>query len=107
MSNVKAITTNIVENSSMQKTLFRSMVIVLALMSFTYLYFISSITFNVLARKSLDTTVRNLENSISTSEITYMEKLNKIDKNYALANGFVEVNQSLFAVRDAARVAIR
>ena len=107
MSNVKSITNTIIEDSSIQKTLFRSMVGILVLMSCAYVYLISSITFNVLSRRSLDVTVHNLENSISTSEIAYMQQLNKIDKNYALTNGFVEVANSSFAIRDSVRVAIR
>jgi hypothetical protein len=107
MSNVKNITHNIIEDSSIQRTLFRSLMIALSLLSLTYLYLISSITFNVLARKTLDTTTRNLETSINAKEIAYMNDLNKIDKSYALSKGFVDVPQTIFAVRSVDRVAIR
>jgi hypothetical protein len=107
MSNVKNITHNIIEDTSIQRTLFRSLMVTLGLLSLTYLYLISSITFNVLARKTLDTTIRTLETSINASEIAYMGELNKIDKSYALSKGFVDVNQPIFAIRAADRVALR
>ncbi len=98
MNNVKAITHNIIEDSSVQRTLFRSLMITLGVLSLTYLYLISSITFNVLARKTLDTTIRTLETSINASEIAYMNDLNKIDKNYALSKGFVDVQSGVLIV---------
>jgi hypothetical protein len=107
MSNVKSIAHNIIEDGHIQRTLFRALMIALVVLSTTYLYIISSITFNVLARKSLDTNVRSLQSALNQSELTYMNDLNKIDKNYALSNGFVEAHQGIFVTRQSAPVAIR
>lgn len=104
---MRNFTNNIIESHHLEKTLFKSLLVVFVLLSVTYIYFISSITFNVLARKSLDNSVRSLENDISEKELTYMNSLNKIDKSFALSKGFVEVNNSIFAERVTTRVAIR
>jgi len=107
MKNIQSIKENIVENADIRRTLFYSLICVFILLSAVYLYLISSITFNVLARKSLDVTVRTLENNINNLEILYLSDLNKIDKNYALKNGFVDVRENLFAIRNSTHVAIR
>lgn len=107
MSKAKAITTNIVENTHTQRTIFRVLISSLIVLSLAYVYLIGAITFNVLARKSLDTTVRSLGSHVSELELSYLNQTNGIDKNYALSQGFVDVQQNIFATREAARVAMR
>jgi ribulose kinase len=103
----KAITTSIAYDHSTQHTLFRVFVGALIMLSIVYIYLIGSITFSVLARKSLETTVRNLGSQISELELTYLASANKIDKNYALSKGFVDSHQNIFATRATTRVAVR
>ncbi len=107
MSTAKAITNNIVENSHTQRTIFRALISALVLLSLVYIYLIGSITFNVLARKSLDTTVHNLGSQVSSLELTYLSETSGIDQNYAQSLGFVDVQNSIFATRDTPRVAMR
>jgi hypothetical protein len=108
MTKAKAITNDIVQNHDTQRVIFRVLVGSLLALSIVYVYLIGSITFNVLARKSLDNTVRQVGSHISTLELTYLAKANEIDKNYAASLGFVETNANIFAMRaGAARVAIR
>jgi hypothetical protein len=107
MSTAKTITTNIVENSRTQRTIFRALIAVLIVLSLAYVYLIGSITFNVLARKSLDTRVRSLGSHVSELELSYLNQTNGIDKNYALSQGFVDVQQNIFATREGTRVAMR
>ena len=107
MSKAKEITTNIVENSYIQKILLRILISSLIVLSVIYIYFIGSITFNVLARKTLEGTVRNLSSNISNLELTYLSSANKINKDFALSKGFVEINNNIFATRGSARVAMR
>lgn len=101
------ITTNIAYNHSTQHMIFRVFVGALILLSIIYVYLIGSITFNVLARKSLESTARTLGSHVSDLELTYLASTNKIDKNYALSKGFVDTHQNIFATRRAASVAIR
>lgn len=76
-------------------------------LSVVYIYLIGSITFNVLARKSLEVASSNLSSHISELELTYLDNVNKIDKSYGLSLGFVEVHDNLFATRTLTRVAMR
>ena len=63
------------------------------------MYIIGSITFNVLARKALENTVRTLSDNVSQLELSYLNNSNQIDKSYALAKGFVDVDHNIFATR--------
>jgi hypothetical protein len=87
--------------------IFRLLIGAFAILSITYLYFITSITFNVLARKSLETTIRTLGSSISELELSYLARVNTIDKNFALSIGFSDSKDMLFATRSNDRVAVR
>ena len=107
MSKVKAITSTITDNSYIQRIIFRVLVGSLIALSIVYMYLIGSITFNVLARKTLEGTARTLGSNISNLELTYLDNANKINKDYALSKGFVDINNNIFATRGPARVAIR
>lgn len=107
MSTAKEITKDILENNHTQKVLFRVLVGSLVLLSIVYIYLIGSITFSILARKSLETNVRTLGSHISELELSYLSTTNTIDKNYAKALGYVEIQDNLFATRKSASVAIR
>jgi hypothetical protein len=107
MTKAKEITNNIKENISTQKILFRALITGSILLFSVYIYLIGSITFNVIARKSLENSVAALSSSVNQLDLTYMNNRNQINKDYALANGFVEVHQNIFASRDINHVAIR
>jgi len=107
MSNAKIITQNIVENNQTQLTIFRSLIVSLVLLSIVYIYLIGSITFNVLARKSLNATVNVLGNHVSELELTYLNSTSNINKNYAYSLGFVDIQKNIFATRETPRVAVR
>jgi hypothetical protein len=107
MTKVQAITNEIQTNGDMQRIIFRSLLCALVLLSVAYAYLISSITFNVLARKSLTTTVRGLTTNISELELSYLDGLHTINKEYALSKGFVDIQASIFATRTASNVAVR
>ena len=107
MTKAKAITNDIVENINTQRVLLRILIISSVVLCAVYMYLIGSITFNIIARKSLETTVATLSDKVNQLEITYLANVNKADKNYALSNGFVEVKDNIFASRDVNNVAIR
>lgn len=107
MSTAKAITNEISQNINTQKMLFRFLFGSSILLFAFYIYMIGAITFNVVARKSLEVTVSTLSSHINQLELTYLNNVNQIDKDYALSNGFVDVAQSVFATRDITHVAIR
>jgi len=107
MTRAKAITNDIKENTNTQKTLFRVLFASSILLFVVYIYLIGSITFNVIARKSLENTIATLSGEVNQLELTYLNKVNETDKDYALTNGFVEVTHNIFASRDINHVAIR
>ena len=107
MTKVKAIKNDIVQNIDTQRTLFRILIISSIVLFATYIYLVSSITFNVIARKSLENTVVNLTSQVNQLDLTYLNNINEIDKEYAKSKGFVDVSQNIFATRSINYVAIR
>ncbi len=107
MSKTKAITNEIILNTSIQRILFRILVGALIALSVIYVYMIGSITFNVVARKSLENTSRILGSNISELELTYLNSMNEVNKNKALSLGFVDTKSNIFATRFITNVAIR
>ena len=107
MKKTKTTTIEIVQNTNTQRILFRVLVSSIIVLSVVYVYLIGSITFNVIARKSLENTARSLSSQISQLELNYLSDANKIDKNYATSLGYVDVNHNIFATRESNRVAIR
>lgn len=107
MTTAKTITYNIAQNIDTQKILFRIILMSLVALLTVYLYLIGSITFNVVARKSLENTVKSLNTNVNELDLAYLNGVNKIDKEYALSLGFVDTHQNIFASRSINRVAMR
>lgn len=107
MNKAKTMTIEIVQNKDIQRVLLRVFVSALIVLSITYIYLIGSITFNVVARKALESEVRTLGSKVSELELGYLNTTNKIDKGYAISLGFVEAKNNIFTVRTTPRVAIR
>lgn len=107
MSKTKAITNDIVGNVNTQKIIFRILLGSLLSLFIVYIYIIGSITFNVIARKSLENTSRMLGSNISQLELTYLSNMNDVNKARATSLGFVDTNSNIFATRTITHVAIR
>ncbi len=108
MTKVKTMTNNLIENTNTQRIIFRALIAGLIVLSIVYVYLIGSITFNILARKSLETTIRTLGSRVGELELNYLNTTNKIDKAYATSIGFVDIHTNIFAARTSTTsVAIR
>lgn len=107
MSKTKAIAKDITGNTSTQRIIFKILTISLLSLFVVYIYIIGSITFNIVARKSLENTAQKLGSNISQLELTYLNNLNDVNKAKASSLGFVDTKSNIFAVRSAGRVAIR
>lgn len=107
MTKAKEITKDLAENMKTQKVLFRILMMGTVTLFAVYIYLIGSITFNVIARKSLDNTITQLTSNVNDLELSYLNNVNKIDKEYAISKGFVDVHHNMFASRDINYVAIR
>ena len=107
MTKAKAITNDIAQNINTQKILFRILVVSLSSLFVVYLYLIGSITFNVIAHKTLETKLSLLSSQVDQLDLTYLNNVNKIDKKYASSLGFVDIHQNIFASNNINHVAIR
>lgn len=107
MNKTKVIANDIRSNTNTQKVIFKILLISLLSLAVFYVYMIGSITFNVVARKSLETTAISLGNNISQMELTYLSRMNEVNKNLATSMGFVETKSNIFASRSINYVAIR
>ncbi len=107
MSKTKAITKDIVRNYNTQRIIFRFLLTGIISLSIIYVYIIGSITFNVVARKSLESTARTLGSNISEMELTYLNNMNEVSKGYAATLGFVDAKSNIFATRSITHVAMR
>lgn len=107
MSKTKAITREIVGNTYIQRFVFHFLTGTLTILSIFYVYMIGSITFDVVARKSLESTQRQIGSDISQLELTYLSNMNDINKLKASSLGFTDAKSNLFAIRPINHVAIR
>ncbi|NCU28183.1 MAG: hypothetical protein EOM85_00710 [Candidatus Moranbacteria bacterium] len=107
MTKAIAITQDIRNNITTQKVLLRILLTTAIVLSICYVYLIGNITFNIVARKSLESTIANLSAEVDRLDLAYLNKVNEIDREYALNNGFVENHQNIFVSRDVNHVAIR
>ncbi len=107
MTKARAITNDIAQNINTQKALLRMLIVGSIILFTVYVYLIGSITFNVIARKTLENTAVELASRVNQLDLTYLNSVNKMDKEYALSMGFVDMNQNIFASRSINHVAIR
>lgn len=107
MTKAKEITIDIQENINTQKVLLRLLICLAVLLCGVYFYLIGSITFNIVARRSLENTIANLSSEVNNLDLAYLGKINEINKEYAINNGFVEVRQNLFVSKEVKSVAVR
>ena len=107
MTKVKAITNNIVGDSYIRRSIFKFIIGALIILSLAYLYLIGSITFNVVARKSLENTTRDMGNKVSQLELSYLSLSNGINQSYATSLGFVDSKNTIIVTRASSRVALR
>ncbi len=107
MKKTKEITSGIIQDNYTQGIIFRILVGSIICLSIFYIYMIGSITFNVVARKSLETTSRVLGSNISQLELSYLSNMNDINKLRASSLGFVDAKSNIFAMRSINHVAIR
>lgn len=107
MSKTKAITNDIATNTNTQMFIFKILIGSLISLSIIYIYLIGSITFNIIARKSLENTYKILGSNISQLELTYLSNIGEINKAHAYSLGYVDTKSNIFATRDINHVAIR
>ena len=101
--------TNIIDQSDLGQRLFYGLAIVLVGLFLSYLYFLGTITFNIVERKALESRAKDLASDVSGMELQYLALTNKIDMQHADELGFAEAKNAVFASRlpAAANLALR
>ncbi len=79
-----------ISKDEFQQRLVTSVLIVLALVSCVYVYFIGTTIFNVIARKSAENQVKTLSSKVGELELEYLSLNNSLDLAKASSLGFSE-----------------
>ncbi len=91
--------TNIVNNDNLERRAFYALAGTLGVLFIAYIFFLGSITFNIVARKALDTEVKDTISSISELELRYLSLSNNLGLAYAGELGFSETKSATFISR--------
>ena len=90
--------TNIINNSDLQRRIFRSMIYSISFLCLCYVLILGNMVYNIIARKNIETQSRSLSTEVSTLELHYLALSGKVDLKMAYTMGFKETNKS-FAKR--------
>ncbi len=103
----RQFTQNIATDGSLRKRIFRMLAGSLVVLSICYVYLIGSITFNVLARRSLEANATDIKSRVGQLELQSITLGNSIDQSFAAAHGYVEARGTIFANKNTTAVAVR
>ncbi|MDQ5971071.1 MAG: hypothetical protein QG566_17 [Patescibacteria group bacterium] len=103
----KEFTQNIANDGALRRRIFRILIGSILTLSLCYIYLIGTITFNVLARKSLENNVNEINSRVGQLELESIALANSIDITYGKEMGYVEAKGTLFANKDSNTVALR
>jgi len=102
-----AITKDFRQNQGLRRTVFRLLIVTLAIFSVSYFYLIGSITCNIVKRRSFENKITSLNSQVNELDLIYLHMIKDLDKEYAMSNGFTDNEQNLFVSRDINYVAVR
>ena len=88
---------NIINNQDLEKRLFIILASTVAFSIALYIYFIASITFNIVARKGLEANAHALSSTVADLEGQYLALSNGITLDKAQTLGFIEPKTMSFA----------
>jgi hypothetical protein len=92
---------NVLNSNDFQKRALNVLLWSLGAFVFCYGFLLGNITFNIVERKTLETSAHSLSNEVGSLELEYLSTSNKIDLSLAKNMGFVETNQKNFAQRQS------
>lgn len=90
---------NIVNNNNLEKRILNMLLLMLALLAFSYVIFLGNTVFNIVERQSLVKESRILSNEVGSLELEYLSISNKVDLSMATSLGFKESVEKQYAVR--------
>ncbi len=86
---------------SFGKPLFYGAVALAGVAVIVYMFFIASITSNIVARKAYEKDQKSLQSEISGLELSYLSKIQSLDESAALAVGLSHPKEVYFASRES------
>ena len=93
--------TNIINNNNLDRKVLFCLVSVFAVLVVSYVYFIGSIVFNILERKTVEADVRSLKSNVGQMELQYLSLNNSVDLAFAREKGYEEPKNLYFASRQS------
>ncbi len=81
------------------KTLIGVLFVFILIFMILYSYFMNMSVLNIVERKAAEKNILNISSEISNLEAEYFSKINNINIEFALLNGFEEVEKINFAYR--------
>jgi hypothetical protein len=102
----KEFTQNIANDGALRRRIFRILVSSIGILSLCYIYLIGTITFNVVARRALESKVNEINSKVGYLELESINLSNSIDIAYGNQHGFTEAKGTLFVNKDQS-VALR
>ncbi|MCC6323688.1 hypothetical protein IT400_02755 [Candidatus Nomurabacteria bacterium] len=103
----KEFTQNIANDGALRRRIFRILLGSILTLSFCYIYLIGTITFNVLARKSLENNINEINSRVGQLELQSITLANSVNIAYGKEMGYVESKGTLFANKESTAVALR
>lgn len=96
-----ALKNNIVNNHNLKRQMFKITAVFLTALFLSYLFFTSQITLDIIARRTAESSLRNLSAEVSELELRYISADNNINLSYAKNLGFSEARKVYFVRRTA------
>ncbi len=80
----------VIDHGNLQGRILNIMLYSLGALALFYVFFLGSMVFNIIERKSLEANARVLSNEVGNLELDYLSISEKIDLNLAYSLGFKE-----------------
>jgi hypothetical protein len=97
--NATTITMPLIREYAIEKRIRNSILIMIALCAFGYVYFVSTSVLNIIARKDAHNQISTLESTIGTLESEYYNLSSSISRNVASELGLVSLSSKSFVTR--------
>jgi len=94
-----ALTIPLVQEYEFEKRMRNSVLIMIGLCAFGYVYFVSTSVLNIIARKDAHTQIAQLESTIGSLESEYFSLSSAISEDNAQSMGLVPVSSKNFVTR--------
>jgi hypothetical protein len=93
------ITMPLIREYAIEKRIRNSVLIMIAICAFGYVYFVSTSVLNIIARKDAHNQIANLESTIGSLESDYFSLSSSISREVANELGLVSLSSKSFVTR--------